>query len=147
MFFAERSAIVRRVYGEEVFWEWLQPNMSMKNTGSILTYGADINSDPNRHPMHSLQVIVSRKNHEGTVINPAESLSREEGLLMLTRWGRYYVGRDDLGSLEPGALADLLVLSQNPLSPNVPVTKIRDTKVLFTMLNGKTAYVGPDFDY
>jgi len=147
MLFGRRSATVRRIYGEEVFWQWLQPVRSMMDAGAILSYGADTGSDPERQPMHSLEVITTRVNHEGIAINPRQSLSREEGLLMLTRWGKYYVGRDDLGSLESGNLADLVILDRNPLDSAVPNKEISDIQVLMTMIDGEAVYLSPDFEF
>ena len=42
------------------------------------------------------------------------------------------------GSIEPGKLADLVVLNENPLS--VSPEKIRDIQVEYTIVNGKIAY-------
>jgi predicted amidohydrolase YtcJ len=42
------------------------------------------------------------------------------------------------GSIEPGKLADLAVLSQNILE--VPPDSIRDTKALLTLVGGKVVY-------
>jgi len=147
MMFGRRSATVRRIYGEQVFWQWLQPVRSLMEAGAILSYGADTGSDPERQPMHSLEVIVTRENHEGIAVNPPQALSREQGLLMLTRGGKYYVGRDDLGSLEAGNLADLVILGQNPLDPRIPDRDLSEIQVLMTMIDGEAAYLSPDFEF
>jgi predicted amidohydrolase YtcJ len=57
---------------------------------------------------------------------------------MLTINAAYMLFREDeVGSLEPGKLADLIVLSGNPLdNPN----GIKDLSVLVTLVGGKTEY-------
>ena len=43
-----------------------------------------------------------------------------------------------LGSISPGKLADLVVLSQDLLS--VPIDRITGTKVLYTIVGGKVRF-------
>jgi hypothetical protein len=45
---------------------------------------------------------------------------------------------DTKGSIESGKLADLIVLSEDPLS--VSVDEIKDIKVVMTIVNGKIVY-------
>jgi predicted amidohydrolase YtcJ len=47
------------------------------------------------------------------------------------------------GSLERGKLADLIVLDRNVL--RIPKTQIMNTKVLLTMVGGKTVYAAKRF--
>ena len=52
---------------------------------------------------------------------------------------RHGVGvEDELGTLEVGKLADLVVLSDDPLA--VPDEKIKEIQVLTTIVDGKIAY-------
>ena len=60
---------------------------------------------------------------------------------MLTRWGAEYVMRDDeLGSIEAGKLADLVVLDQSPLSSDVADEDLSEIKVIATLIGGEVAY-------
>ena len=45
---------------------------------------------------------------------------------------------NDMGSIEPGKLADLVVLSEDILE--IPEERIRETKVLATMVGGRTVH-------
>ena len=47
---------------------------------------------------------------------------------------------NELGTLEPGKLADLVVLDRDLFA--TPVEKIRDTRVTLTMMDGKIVYEG-----
>jgi predicted amidohydrolase YtcJ len=60
---------------------------------------------------------------------------------MMTRWGADYVLRNqELGSLEPGKLADLVVLDKNPLNEAIPDENLSEIKVVATIIGGEVAY-------
>ena len=134
MFYSTYAAGVSRVYGEEYAHRWMLPVKSLIDAGAKVSYGADTHDDPQRQPMFSLEVLVTRKVLDGRVFGPREALDRASALLMLTRWGADYVLRDqELGSLEPGKLADLVIIDGDPLSD------IRATWNIHTVIkNGKT---------
>lgn len=80
---------------------------------------------------------------DGSICEPAEwladrTLTISEALPMLTTNAAYVLFREDeVGSLEPGKLADLIVLSGNPLdNPD----RIKDVSVLVTVVGGKTQF-------
>jgi predicted amidohydrolase YtcJ len=106
-----------------------------------VTYGADTHNDPERHPLFNLEVVVTRISEDGIVYGPRERIDRSTGLLMLTRWGAEYVMREDeLGSIEPGKLADLVVVDQNPLSSDIADEDLSEIKVIATLIGGEVAY-------
>jgi len=77
------------------------------------------------------------------VLAPEEGTDLLTQLKALTIWGAYYVLREDhLGSLEPGKLADFVVLDRDVFS--VPRDDIIDTKVLMTVIGGNTVHLLPD---
>jgi hypothetical protein len=91
--------------------------------------------------MFNLEVLVTRRVKDGRVFGPREIIDRSTALLMLTRWGADYVLRnEELGSLEPGKLADLVVLDKNPLDPNVADEDLSEIKILATVIGGEVAY-------
>ena len=91
--------------------------------------------------MFNLEVLVTRKINDGRVFGPREAIDRESALLMMTRWGAEYVLREDkVGSLEPGKYADLVILAQNPLNPNIPDQDLSEIKVLTTLIDGEVRY-------
>ena len=59
-----------------------------------------------------------------------------------TLWGAYYAMREDqLGSLEPGKWADLVVLDKDYMT--VPEDDILNLRVLMTMVGGKVVHLVP----
>ena len=117
------------------------PVKSLLDAGAKVSYGADTHTDPQRQPLFSLEVLVTRKIMDGRVFGPREAIDRATALLMMTRWGAEYVLRsEELGSLEPGKLADLVVLDKNPLDRNVPDEDLSEIKILATVIGGEVAY-------
>jgi len=132
---------VAEVWGEEVMQRWAMPTKSLIEGGVKPTYGADRKSDPRRQPMWGLEVLVTRLTSTGKVYGPREKVDRATALLMMTRWGSEYVLREqELGSLEPGKLADMIVLDKSPLDSSVPDEDLSEIKVVMTMIGGEVAY-------
>jgi predicted amidohydrolase YtcJ len=91
--------------------------------------------------MFNLEVLVTRRTVDGRVFGPREAIDRSTALLMMTRWGAGYVLREEeLGSLEVGKLADLVVLDKNPLDRNIGDEDLSEIEVLTTVIGGEVAY-------
>jgi predicted amidohydrolase YtcJ len=72
-------------------------------------------------------------------IHPEEALSREEAIRLYTINNAYLLFCEDkLGSIEPGKLADLVVLDTDLLT--CPAEQIVKTQVLKTYLDGKLVF-------
>jgi hypothetical protein len=141
MFYSTYAAGVSRVYGEEYAHRWMLPVKSLLDAGAKVSYGADTHTDPERQPMFNLEVLVTRRVKDGRVFGPREIIDRSTALLMLTRWGADYVLRnEELGSLEPGKMADLVVLDKNPLDRNVEDEDLSEIKILATVIGGEVVY-------
>ena len=140
LFWRRYGAGVSRVYGEEYAHRWLFPVKSLLDQGIRLAYGADTHNDPERHPMFGLEVLVTRKTRDGRVFGPRELIDRRTALLLMTRWGSEYVlAEDKLGSIEPGKLADLVVLGKNPLDPKIADADLSEIEVVATIIGGEMA--------
>jgi predicted amidohydrolase YtcJ len=50
------------------------------------------------------------------------------------------MAEDKLGSIEPGKLADLVVLDRNPLDRSIPDEDLSEIQVLTTLIGGKVMY-------
>ena len=83
--------------------------------------------------------VVTGVNSFGQQVNPDEHLTREEALSLRTSESSWHLQMEDrLGTIEPGKLADLAVLSQDILA--VPADKIRETKALLTLVGGRIVH-------
>ncbi len=90
-------------------------------------------------PFQGLHSSVTRLGKTGRVFGPGEHLSMEEAILGYTRNGAFLTFEENIkGTLEPGMLADFVILSQDILS--VPAEKIRRTAVEKTYVGGKLVY-------
>jgi len=82
---------------------------------------------------------VNRTSRSGSVIGPDERVSPYEAIKMITLWGAEQFGEQaSKGSLEPGKLADMVILSDNPLT--IDPTRINTIVVLETIKEGNTVY-------
>lgn len=76
---------------------------------------------------------------EERVLGEKERISPLEALRSYTLHAAYYSFEEQhKGTIEPGKLADFIVLSDDPLA--VPPDRIKDIRVLQTVVGGKTVY-------
>ena len=74
----------------------------------------------------------------GTVVN-THTVSREQALIAHTRNNAYLFFREnDLGSIQSGRFADLVVTDKDYLT--VPADQIKDIKSVMTMVGGRVVY-------
>ncbi len=91
------------------------------------------------NPLHSVWVAVNRVTREGKTLGAEQRISVLSALRAVTTdaaWQNFEEKRK--GSIEPGKLADFVVLDRNPLA--VPPMQIRDIRVLETIVGGRTVY-------
>jgi hypothetical protein len=82
---------------------------------------------------------VNRTSRSGKVVGADERLTPIEGLKAITLWPAYEIFEEkSKGSIEPGKLADLVILSANPVTVD-PAT-INQISVLETIKEGQTVY-------
>lgn len=90
-------------------------------------------------PLLGIHSIVNRTTMEGRPFGLEQRVSVEEALKTYTVYAAYSTFEENIkGSLEPGKLADMVVLSENPLS--IPAEKIKDVEVEMTIIGGKIVY-------
>ena len=116
----------------------ISPMRSILNTGLHATSHSDAPvALPNL--MQVVWATVNRTSRSGAVVGPDERVTPYEALKMITIWGAEQFGEQtSKGSLEPGKLADLVILSANPLTIATP--EINTIVVLETIKEGKTVY-------
>lgn len=87
-------------------------------------------------PLEWVWIAVNRFGLSGNVRGESERVSPLQAFRMVTADAAYALGVEDrLGSIEPGKLADFVVLEEDPLS--VPADTIRDVRVWGTVLGGR----------
>ena len=92
--------------------------------------------------MFMLWTAVNRISRSGEVIGAGQRVTPLEGLEAMTiNVARQYGEQDSKGSLEPGKLADLVILDRNPLA--VEPMSIKDIRVVETIKEGRTIYPAP----
>jgi predicted amidohydrolase YtcJ len=90
-------------------------------------------------PIASFYASVSRMTVEGERFYPRHVMTREEALASYTRNNAYAAFEEDMkGTLTPGKLADVVVLSRNLLT--VAESEIPDTAVEMTIVGGEVRY-------
>jgi hypothetical protein len=81
---------------------------------------------------------------EGKVLGAHERIDRTTALKMITRWSAEYVLKEEeLGSVEPGKRADLVVLDRNYMT--IPEEEISEIRALMTLLGGTVVYLDSGF--
>lgn len=94
------------------------------------------------NPMYTFYAAVVRKDHEGWPdggFNPENALTREESLRGMTIWAaKAAFEESEKGSLEPGKLADFVVLEKDIME--IPGEELHDVKVLKTFLRGEEVF-------
>ncbi|MDH4063435.1 MAG: amidohydrolase [Acidobacteriota bacterium] len=90
-------------------------------------------------PLWTLYHFVTRDTITGGVLGPEQRVTRAEALRMATIENAWLMMDEaEKGSLEPGKLADLVVLSVDPLS--CPDAQLRDAEVLMTVVGGRIVH-------
>ncbi len=115
---------------------------SFLDHGVTLAFGTDYPVE-SIDPFRGLYAAVTRQNEAGTAtFNPAEKISIDEAIYAYTQASAFAEFREHrLGRLEPGFLADLVVLDRNPLTASPQ--QLLHTRVLRTVVNGQTVYTAP----
>jgi predicted amidohydrolase YtcJ len=90
-------------------------------------------------PLFTIWTAVNRTSRSGKVIGPAERVAPLDALKATTIDAAYqYFEESTKGSIEVGKLADLVILSDNPLT--IDPARIMDIRVLETIKEAKTIY-------
>lgn len=95
-------------------------------------------------PMVGLYAATTRKGMSGAVYGPQEKITMREAIQAYTQNGAYFTWEEKVkGTLAPGMLADLVVLSDDLLSDDLTTVKpekILDVKPDYTILGGRIVY-------
>jgi len=139
LFWAEASndtiEIVKPYLDPEIY-KWQYPARSILDNGGIIS-GASDWPVSTANVFRAIYQAETRKGPEG-VLDPSQAMPREAMFYAYTRNSARAMNLDSIGSIAPGKRADLVLLDRDVLT--ISPEKMRDTKVLWTMVAGKTVY-------
>ena len=136
---------LKDVFGPARTADWM-PLRSLLNAGVVVAGGSDhmIRFDSRAainpyNPFFEMWMAITRRLADGSVLHPEQAVTRLEALRMWTLNGAYLSFEEKIkGSIEPGKLADMVVISNDFL--RCPVDEIKDIEALLTVVDGKVVY-------
>jgi predicted amidohydrolase YtcJ len=137
--FDQRTSVTGREllesqYGEKM--HTMQPVRTLLDRGYMLHIEG---TGPSNHPMWMIERFVTRTDDKGRVWGADQAIDRVTALRMLTINGARFIGeQDNIGSLEPGKLADIAVLNGNFM--NIADNEIDSLRIDLTFVGGKLVF-------
>lgn len=132
------ASVIAKEYGIE-YTSWTTPRKSVTEAG--IPNGFEIDRPLPQKTFFFIAKGMNRYNdNDKKVYGPDQKTDRIVQLKSLTRWGAYYLLRENLlGSLEPGKFADFIILDKDFLT--VPEDQIPGIHVLMTVVGGKPVHL------
>jgi len=119
---------------------WMYRIRSPMASGLVVAGSSDTPVVP-LNPLAGIYAAVTRKTEAGQDFQPEESVSPLQALAMYTVNAAYASFEEDIkGSITPGKLADMVVLSDDPTQ--VPPEQIKDIRVNMTIIGGEVIWEG-----
>ena len=118
------------------------PIRMIVDSGIHVGAGSDAAQISTLDPWLMIYYMVTGKNAAGVSINAGQTLTRTEALRLYTANNGWFLREEDrLGSIEPGKLGDVVVLSDDFLDPaKVPDEAIKRVKSVLTVVGGEVVY-------
>jgi len=130
------GGLLHKMQGDKGFA--MPPMREIQDSGIMWGFGTDAFEVNQFRPFQTLYFAVTGKMVGGTVVN-THTVSREAALIAHTRNNAYLFFREnDLGSIQPGRFADLVVTDKDYLT--VPAEQIKDIKSVLTLVGGRIVY-------
>jgi predicted amidohydrolase YtcJ len=110
----------------------------LMRSGAIVANGTDVPVE-RIDPMANFHATITRRTADGSVFYGDQAMTRAEALKSYT-WNGAYAAKEEAlkGSLAPGKLADVTVLSKDIMT--VPENEIPTTTVRYTIVGGKVVF-------
>jgi hypothetical protein len=90
-------------------------------------------------PWPHMQYAVTGVNARGELINDGQQITRQEALRAFTRENAWFLrAEDQIGSIEPGKLADLIVLDRDYFT--IPENDIKRLRSVLTVVGGRIVH-------
>jgi predicted amidohydrolase YtcJ len=118
------------------------PLRMIVDSGMHVGAGSDAAQISTLDPWLMIYYMVTGKNAAGLLINAGQQLTRIEALRLYTASNGWFLREEDqLGSIEPGKLGDVVVLSDDFLDPaKVPDEQIKRIKSVLTVVGGQIVH-------
>jgi predicted amidohydrolase YtcJ len=118
------------------------PFRMILDSGIHMGVGSDAGQVTTLSPWAMISYMVTGRNAGGEMVNQGQQITREEALRLYTAEnGWFFREEDKLGSIEPGKLGDLAVLSADFFDPRlVPDDQIRRVTSVLTVVDGKVVH-------
>ncbi len=117
---------------------WLYRIRSPLESGVVMAGSSDTPVVP-CNPLVGIYAAVTRLADSGQVLLPEEAISSQQALGLYTINAAYTSFEEDIkGSITPGKLADIVVLSDDPT--HSPPERIKDIKVEMTIIGGQVVW-------
>jgi predicted amidohydrolase YtcJ len=130
------GAIMHEGFGDGAYD--MPPLSTIQNSGIVWGLGTDGTAANQTLPFTTLYFAVTGKMAGGTKVI-RQTISREDALIAHTRKNAFFVFQENnLGSIQAGKLADLVVLDRDYLT--IPADQIKDIKPVMTMVGGRVVY-------
>ena len=131
-----QGALMHEVHGERA-WD-MPPFRRVQDSGIVWGLGSDATAVTTSNPFYTLWFAVTGRMIGGRKVN-RQTISRAQALIAHTRSNAYFIFQEDnLGSIQPGKYADLVVLDRDYFA--VSADQIKEIKPLMTMVGGKIVY-------
>jgi predicted amidohydrolase YtcJ len=118
------------------------PLRTILQSGIKAGAGSDSAQISTLNPWLIIYYMVTGKNAAGQLINDGQQISRMDALRLYTRENGWFVHEEEtLGSIEPGKLGDVVVLSQDYSDPaRVPDEAIKQIRSVLTVVGGTVVH-------
>jgi predicted amidohydrolase YtcJ len=118
------------------------PVRTILDSGIRAGAGSDSAQISTLDPWLMIYFMVTGKNSSGVLINQGQQITRLEALKLYTANNGWFLKEEnELGTIEPGKLGDIVVLSGDYLDPvKVPDEAIRKLKSVMTVVDGKVIF-------
>jgi predicted amidohydrolase YtcJ len=121
--------------------ERVHPVREAIEAGALVVGGSDWPFAASVSPWLGIETLVTRRapGGGGHAVGEKEAITIDQVLDLFTvNAAKELRARDKLGAIEPGMLADIVVLDRNPL--RIPITQVHETKAKLVFIEGEIVY-------
>lgn len=131
---------VRHAVGDERM-ERFVPIKDALATGALVVAGSDWSVVPSVNPWLAIETLVTREPPGGgpTALAAGQKIPLADAIRVFTANGAALMGRrHEVGSIEPGMRADLVVTTKNPFE--IPIREVHTIAARYTVIDGRIVY-------